>query len=314
MTTPMRAQRDACEQVDGHVDVRGFRTWYRVTGDLRSGRVPVILLHGGPGYPSYSLEPMEGLALTGRAVVRYDQLGCGESSLKDVPHDPAMFEPGLYVEELALLVKKLDLDRYALIGQSWGGMLALEAALTKPPGLVGMVLYSTLASIEEWKAATDELVATLPDEVRAALKHAAETGQIDSAEFRAAEQEFNRRFVCRLDPMPELMQRSERALEADGEVYRVMAGGSEFDNGTAMGVLNGWDVRPRLAEIDVPVLCLSGEYDEATPAVMRTLAEGIAGAQWYVLPGASHCSHAEAPNLFYPLVSDFLARLDGGRE
>jgi L-proline amide hydrolase len=310
MTTPASSLRGAPEHFDGHIDVRGFRTWYRVTGDLRSGRVPVILLHGGPGYPSYSLEPMEGLALTGRAVVRYDQLGCGESSLRDVPHDPAMFEPGLYVEELALLVKELGLDHYALIGQSWGGMLALEVALTKPPGLVGMVLYSTLASMEEWKTATDELVATLPHEVREVLRDAARAGQIDSAEFRAAEQEFNRRFVCRLDPMPESTRRSEEALENDGEVYRVMAGGSEFDNGTAMGVLNGWDVRQRLAEIDVPVLCVSGEFDEATPAVMRTLAEGIADTQWYLLPGASHCGHLEAPHLFYPLVSDFLAGLD----
>ena len=77
-----------------------------------------------------------------------------------------------------------------------------------------------------------------------------------------------------------------------------------------MGVLNGWDVRPRLVEIDVPVLCVSGEHDEATPAVMRTLAEGIARARWHLLPGASHSSHTEVPNLFYPLVSDFLARLD----
>lgn len=312
MTASPTGSRPRPVQVDGYLDVRGFRTWYRVTGDLDSGRVPVILLHGGPGYPSYSLESMEGMALTGRAVVRYDQLGCGQSSLKGVPHDPAMFEPGLYVEELALLVQALGLTRYALIGQSWGGMLALEAALTHPPGLVGMVLYSTLASIEEWKIATDGLLETLPDEVRHVLREAAASGQIDTPEFRAAEHEFNRRFVCRLDPLPEAIERSERALEDDREVYHVMAGGSEFDNGTAMGALHGWDVRPRLSEIDVPVLCVSGEYDEATPDVMRTLATGIAGADWHILSGASHCSHAEAPHLFFPLVTDFLARLDRG--
>ena len=163
-------------------------------------------------------------------------MGCGESSLKDVPHDPAMFEPALYVEELGLLVERLGLERYALVGQSWGGMLALEYALTRPRGLAGMVLYSTLASIEEWKTATDALVATLPDDVQRVLRDAAATGAIDTPEFRAAEHEYNRRFVCRLDPLPEPMQRSERSLEEDGEVYRVMAGGSEFDNGTSMGV------------------------------------------------------------------------------
>jgi L-proline amide hydrolase len=253
---------------------------------------------------------MEGLAVTGRAIVRYDQLGCGESSLKNVPHDPAMFEPGLYVEELGLLVQRLGLDHYVLLGQSWGGMLALDFALTRPRGLIGMVLYSTLASVEEWKVATDGLLATLPDHVRRVLVEAAAKGSIDSPEFRAAEHEYNRRFVCRLDSLPAPTLRSERSLLEDGEVYRVMAGGSEFDNGSAMGVIGDWDVRPRLGEIDVAVLCVSGEHDEATPEVMGTLARGIPGAQWHVLAGASHSSHTEVPHLFFPLVADFLARLD----
>ena len=295
---------------DGRLDVRGFQSWYRVTGDLESGRVPVILLHGGPGYPSYSLEPMEALARTGRAVVRYDQLGCGESSLKHVPHDPAMFEPGLFIEELALLISELGLDQYVLLGQSWGGMLALDFALTSPPGLAGLILYSTLASIEEWKTATDALLATLPEDVRTVLVGLRGTDAVDSPEFKAAEHEFNRLFVCRLDPLPECAQRSERSLESDGEVYRVMAGGSEFDNGAGMAVLQHWDVRPRLHEIAVPTLCISGEHDEATPAVMGTLARGIAGAQWHVLPDASHCAHLETPHSFFPLVTDFLAHVD----
>jgi L-proline amide hydrolase len=295
---------------DGYLKVQGYQTWYRVTGDLNSGRIPVILLHGGPGYPSDSLEPLEALARTGRAVVRYDQLGCGESSLKHVPHDPGMFEPGLFIEELALLVCELEIDRYVLLGQSWGGMLALDFALTSPPGLAGLVLYSTLASIEEWKTATDALVATLPEDVRTVLAELREKDAVGSPEFKAAEHEFNRRFVCRLNPLPECAQRSERSLEVDGEVYRVMAGGSEFDNGSSMAVLQHWDVRARLHEIAVPTLCISGEFDEATPEVMGTLAAGITGAKWHVLPGASHSAHLESPHAFFPLVTDFLSHVD----
>ena len=69
---------------EGQISFRGFSTWYQVTGNSNSKSVPVILLHGGPGYPSYSLEPMEKLANVDRVVVRYDQIGCGKSSLKDV--------------------------------------------------------------------------------------------------------------------------------------------------------------------------------------------------------------------------------------
>ena len=298
---------------EGRMPFEGFSTWYRVIGDQGSGQVPVILLHGGPGYPSDSLEPIEALADSDRAVVRYDQLGCGRSSLKDIPHDPAMFVTELFVRELAALVAELGLEEYVLLGQSWGGMLALEYALTQPAGLKGLILYSTLASIAEWKVATEKLVQTLPEEAQAIIRKSRSTGDKTSPEFRAAEHEFNSRFVCRLDPLPECAQRSEDALASDNEVYTVMAGGSEFDSGGGMAILNEWDVRPRLHEIKVPTLCISGEFDEATPEVMSTLTEGISGASGHVLPGASHASHLEAPDLFFPLVERFLDELDSTR-
>ena len=298
---------------EGRIPFEGFTTWYSVVGEQQSGQVPVILLHGGPGYPSYSLEPIEVLARSGRVIVRYDQLGCGKSSLKQIPHDPAMFVTELFVRELGALVAELGLDEYVLLGQSWGGMLAIEFALTQPVGLKGLILYSTLASITEWKAATEKLLMTLPEDAQETIRNSRSTGDKTSPEFRAAEHEFNSRYVCRIDPLPECAQRSEDALASDNEVYTVMAGGSEFDSGGGMATLNDWDVRPRLHEITVPTLCISGEFDEATPEVMRTLAEGISGASWHVLTGASHSSHLEVPDQFFPLVEGFLSELDEKR-
>ena len=295
---------------EGRVSFNGFSTWYQVTGSTQSNRIPVILLHGGPGYPSFSMEPMEVLAKSNRALVRYDQIGCGKSSLKDIPHDSSMFVIDLFVRELEALVAELELEEYVLLGHSWGGMLAIEFALTQPVGLKGLILYSTLASIAEWTVATEKLVATLPEEIQATIRKSRLTNDTESAEFKTAEHEFYRRFVCRLDPLPDCVQLAEAALASDNEVYKVMAGGSEFDSGGAMTPLKNWDVRPRLKEISAPTLCISGEFDEATPEVMGTLVNGISGAEWYLVPGASHSAHLETPDLFYPVVEDFLNRLD----
>lgn len=295
---------------EGRVSFNGLSTWYQVTGSPQSDGIPIILLHGGPGYPSFSMEPMEVLAKSNRAVVRYDQIGCGKSSLKDIPHDSSMFAVELFVRELETLIAELDLEEYVLLGHSWGGMLAIEFALTQPAGLRGLILYSTLASIVEFRVATEKLVATLPEEIQATIRRSRITNDTESPEFKAAEHEYNRRFVCRLDPLPDCVQLSEAALASDNEVYKVMAGGSEFDSGGAMTPLENWDVRPRLKEISVPTLCISGEFDEATPEVMGTLANGISGAEWFLVPGASHSSHLETPDLFYPVVEDFLNDLD----
>lgn len=295
---------------EGRVCFNGLSTWYQVTGSPQSDGIPVILLHGGPGYPSFSMEPMEVLAKSNRAVVRYDQIGCGKSSLKDIPHDSSMFVVELFVRELETLIAELDLGEYVLLGHSWGGMLAIEFALTQPAGLRGLILYSTLASIVEFRVATEKLVATLPEEIQATIRRSRITNDTESPEFKAAEHEYNRRFVCRLDPLPDCVQLSEAALASDNEVYKVMAGGSEFDSGGAMTPLENWDVRPRLKEISVPTLCISGEFDEATPEVMGTVANGISGADWFLVPGASHSSHLETPDLFYPVVENFLNDLD----
>ena len=113
---------------EGTIPFHGFNTWYRIAGDREApGRLPLLLLHGGPGCPSDYLKPLEALAAGGRRVIRYDQLGCGRS---DHPHDPSLWSVALFVEELDGVRRALGLDRLHILGQSWGGMLAMEYATT----------------------------------------------------------------------------------------------------------------------------------------------------------------------------------------
>src|SRR5262249_24893324 len=145
---------------EGYLSFRGYKIWYRRTGQQHSaGKLPALCLHGGPGASHDYLEPLEELAGTGRQVILYDQLGGGDS---DHPHDPSLWTVPLFVEELGVVRSQLGLDRVHLYGQSWGGMLAMEYMLTKPKGVASMVVSSSPASMRQWVVEANRLRAELP--------------------------------------------------------------------------------------------------------------------------------------------------------
>jgi L-proline amide hydrolase len=292
---------------EGVIRWDGGWTWYRVRGALRDGPPPLVLLHGGPGAAHDYLESVAELAdSTGRACVLYDQLGCGRSQhLADAPADFWTVE--LFRPELSTVVAQLGIEaRYHVLGQSWGGMLGMEHALEHPPGLLSLVVANSPASLELWVSEANRLRALLPPEVQDALDRHEAAGTTDSPEYERAVMRFYERHLCRI-PFPDALQRTFDQLAEDPTVYHTMNGPSEFH---VIGSLRGWDITPRLGGIDVPVLVISGEHDEATPAVVRPLVEAIPDARWELIEGTSHSTHVEAPERFLGLVAAFLAEHD----
>ncbi len=130
---------------EGRLTIEGRETWYRVTGDLSTG-VPLVLLHGGPGAAHNYLDSLTRLASEDRAVVHYDQVGCGLST--HLPEAPKEFwTVQLFLDELSALLAHLGIaDNYDVLGQSWGGMLGAEHAITRPKGLRKLILSNSPAS------------------------------------------------------------------------------------------------------------------------------------------------------------------------
>jgi L-proline amide hydrolase len=290
---------------EGFVPFRGYRTWYRVVGEREEpGKLPLLCLHGGPGGTHDYIEPLAGMAATGRRTIFYDQLGCGRS---DLPDRPSLWTVELFVDEVRAVREALGLERVHLFGNSWGGMLAMEYALTRPPGLASLVLASAPASIPQWIEETGRLRGRLPAEVRAVLDRHEAAGTTDDPEYTEATMAFYRRHVCRVDPWPDCVHRSFDFIERHGVVYRTMNGPSEFH---VTGTMRDWSIVDRLGEIDVPTLVVTGEHDEATPAINRTVAEGIPGAESVILPGASHMAHVEQTEGYLRLLDGFLSRVE----
>jgi L-proline amide hydrolase len=293
---------------EGRLDWEAGWTWYRVEGDLGGdGKAPVVLLHGGPGAAHDYLEPLTELArVAARPCVIYDQLGCGRSQhLPEAGEDFWTVE--LFRRELNALLDHLGIsERYHVLGQSWGGMLGMEHALERPPGLRSLVVANSPASMDLWVTEASRLRALLPEEVQATLTRHEQASTTDDPEYERAMMVFYERHVCRI-PFPDGLQRTFAQLAADPTVYHTMNGPSEFH---VIGTLRGWDITPRLGELRVPVLVISGEHDEATPAVVGPLVEAIPGARWELVEGASHSTHLERPELFLELVEEFFAGND----
>jgi len=287
---------------EGTIPYRGFRTWYRAEGETGAGKLPVLCLHGGPGAAHDYIEPLLGLADTGRRTVVYDQVGCGRS-----PASGLEWTVELFVEEVDAVREAHELDRLHLFGNSWGGMLAMEYALTRPEGLESLVLASAPASIPQWVEETARLRAQLPGEVQQTLDRHEAAGTVHDEEYVAACMEFYRRHVCRIWPFPDYVQRS---LDQIGEVYETMNGPSEFH---VVGTLREWNLVSRLSEIRVPTLVVSGEHDEATPTINRTVAERIPGAESVILEDCSHMAHAERTDDYIALLDRFFAQVESSR-
>ena len=169
---------------DGRDEVH--QTWYRIVGDANGGDLadpaappPLVVLHGGPGGSHDYLLSLIDLATDGRAVIFYDQIGNGRST--HLPERGADFwTVELFVRELHNLVDVLGLrGGHHVLGQSWGGCLAQEYALTHPRGLRCAVLADTAASYADFAAEADRLRADLPPHVEATLRRHEADGTTD---------------------------------------------------------------------------------------------------------------------------------------
>ncbi|MHA7663607.1 proline iminopeptidase-family hydrolase [Mycolicibacterium sp. HS_4_1] len=295
--------------ISHRVPFREHETWVQITTPETPdpAALPLFVLHGGPGMAHNYVRNIAELAdETGRTVIHYDQLGCGNST--HLPDAPAGFwTPELFVEEFHTVRAALGIDEYHLLGQSWGGMLGAEIAVRRPSGLTSLVICNSPASMELWMAGCAELRTQLPPDISAALTRHEEAGTVTDPEYVAATNEFYARHLCRVVPTPQDLTDTIAQMEAEPTVYHTMNGPNEFH---VVGTLNGWTIIDRLAEITTPTLVIAGEFDEATPAAWQPYVENIPGAVSHVFTGTSHCSHLEKPAEFRAVVAAFLANHD----
>ncbi len=261
----------------------------------------VLLLNGGPGLPcDYLRDSHSCLKLEGYRVVAFDQLGTGSS---DRPTDESLWTIERYVAETEAVRQALGLGKVHMIGQSWGGWLAIDYALTHPDALKTVVLENTAADMPHLISELERLRGALGSETVAMMQSHEAEGSLDHPEYQAAITLLNYRHVCRLKEWPAPVLRSLNDWNMGP--YETMQGPNEF---LYTGNMKEWNRVPDLHKITAPVLITTGQHDELTPACALRMKQQMPQAELHVFPNSSHMPFFEEPHAFFPVLLDFLAR------
>lgn len=290
---------------EGYIPFAEYQTYYRITGDPASRKTPLLLLHGGPGSTHNYFEVLDALAEEdGRQLITYDQLGCGNSYLDG---HPELWRMETWLKELTVLREALDLREVCLLGQSWGGMLALEYVCNHPHGGVkGVILSSTLPASRLWGEEQQRMIGQLPKEMQSAIRRATETGDYSDPAYQAAEDTYMQLHAAGPygPDAPECLRRPKRSGR---ESYLTAWGPNEF---TPTGTLKDFDVTGRLQDIDVPALIISGGNDLCTPCIAKLMYDRIPHARWELFRTCRHMCFAEDTPRYMALLKEWMAELE----
>ncbi len=270
----------------GTMPFRGFQTWYRIAESTDASKPPILLLHGGPGSTHNYMELLDGLADTGRAVISYDQLGCGESWVEGRPE---LWTMDTWLDELTALRRHLSLDRLHILGQSFGGMLLLQYLCTRPEGVCSAILSSTLPASWLWAKEQHRLIRLMSETDQQAIARAEASGDFSSPAYLAADARYMA-LHCASAPAPDSPECLRRPKRAGTESYRTAWGPNEY---TPTGTLKDFDVLDQLPGIGTPALIISGTDDLCTPLIAKTMLDALPNARWELMEGCRHMCFAD---------------------
>jgi proline iminopeptidase len=283
-----------------------FNVWTKRVGN--NPELKVLLLHGGPGATDELYECFDvWFPRVGIEYYYYDQLGSWRS---DQPDDPSLWDLDRFVDEVDQVRQALGLDHsnFVLLGQSWGGLLAMEYAVRHQQHLKGLVISNMMSSAPAYNAyARDVLMPTMDQQVLAEIQKFEADGRTDDPRYQELLMEHHYVLhVCRMpvDEWPDPVRRSIGHINP--AIYVPMQGPSELG---LSGTLEDWDRSADLGGIDVPTLVIGATHDTMDPAHMQWMAEQLPQGRYLHCPNGSHLSQFDDPEHYLPALIDFLHSL-----
>lgn len=282
-----------------------FKVWTKRFGN--NPRIKILLLHGGPAMTHEYMECFESFfPKEGFEFYEYDQLG---SYYSDQPKDSSLWTTERFVEEVEQVRKAIGADQnnFYVLGNSWGGLLAMEYALKYQANLKGLIVANMVASAPEYGKYAEEVLAPQIDPKVLAEVRALEA-KGDFADPRYMElllPNFYAKHLCRLPEWPEPVNRSFKHLNA--EIYTMMQGPSEF--GIA-GRLAKWDIKARLKEIKIPALMIGAKHDTMDPKAMEEQSKMVQKGRYLYCPNGSHLAMWDDQQVFMNGVIQFIKDVD----
>lgn len=262
--------------------------------DMGSG-YPLLLMHGGPGVDHSTMLPLKRLADRFRLVF-YDHRCNGRSSGAETS---SMTFENLTADADGLR-QQLGFEKWAVLGHSFGGMVALEYALRYPQHLSHLLLVDTCGESRWAQTNAPQALAARgfsPEIVE--LAHRFFNGAIEPKEMTRASIKFGRAYYHKLNAFT-LAREMISGMRMKTRPEALIFGFGQL--------LKGWSVMDRLGEITAPTLVLAGRDDfQFPPEHQESLAEGIPNARLRIIEKAGHNVISEKPVEVMQEVTRFFA-------
>ena len=306
-TTDSGVQAAGIKMIPISTPVGNFKVWTKTIGN--NPKIKVLLLHGGPAMTHEYLESFESFfPKEGFEMIEYDQLG---SYYSDQPTDSSLWTIDHFVEEVEQVRKVLGLnkDNFYLLGNSWGGMLAMEYALKYQENLKGLIICNMMASCPDYgKYATEVLAKQIDPKVLDTIRKIEAKGDFKNPKYmELLMPNFYAKHLCRLPVWPDAVNRAFK--HANNGVYTMMQGPSEFGVG---GRLANWDIKAKLPQIKVPTLTVGAKHDTMDPEHMKWMSTQVQKGRFLYCPEGSHLSMWDDQQHFFPGVIQFIKDVDNG--
>ena len=287
-----------------------FNVWTKRIGS--NPRIKLLLLHGGPGATHECFEAFEDyLPAEGIEFYYYDQLGSYFSDQPEMTDD--LLAVPRFVDEVEQVRRALGLgaSNFYLLGQSWGGALAIEYALHHHAHLKGLIISNMMASIPQYNAyAEDVLMPAMDQSVLAELKQLEAEGRYEEPRYmQLLIPNHYEHHVLRVpaDEWPDAINRTFKHINPD--VYVPMQGPSELG---ASGKLANWDRTADLKDIAVPTLTIGARYDTMDPAHMEWMSQQVPNGRYLYCPNGSHLAMYDDQQTYMRGLVKFLKDVDSG--
>lgn len=288
-----------------------FKVWTKRVGNNPTKKV--LLLHGGPGMTHELYECADGyFPQEGIEYIYYDQLG---SYYSDKPDDLSLWTTERFVEEVEQVRKALNMDNtnFYLLGQSWGGILAMEYALKYQDNLKGLVISNMMSSIPEYNTYAHEVLGPqLEPQIYKEIKALETAEDFDNPRYgELLFEHYYTQHVLRMSPeqWPEAVMRSLK--HANNQIYVHMQGYSEFGI-TGNATLKNWDIKGRLKELHVPTLVIGAKHDTMDPGHMEWMSNEVQNGRYLFCPNGSHLSQYDDQKNYFGGVIAFINDVDNG--
>lgn len=276
----------------------GFKIFAQKHG---RGDIKILFLHGGPGNTHEYFEIFrDRLSLDKYQLIWYDQLG---SYYSDQPTDTSLLTVNRYLEEVEQVRAFYKLDKFYILGHSWGGLLAMEYALKNPDRLKGIIVSNKSYSQQRLVDTRTRLIMKVAEDSNASEQLLSDIKDtriwVDtSVGARRLRSEFSRRHSLRMSPpLPDAYLRNARHVRGNA-FGRQFAGRAE------------WNILDRLHLIRTPTLLIGAKNDYVSEEDLIEMNKRIKNSTLYIAPKGGHFTFWDDTDNYFAALEQFIKNVE----